>query len=147
MIEVTETVEVDAPAETTWAAMTDWTRQGDWMLGTHVRVTRGDGRSAGSALAAFTGFGKLGFTDTMEITAWEPPYRCVVRHTGGLVRGTGIFEVLARGADTSAFRWHESLHPPLGALGSLGWRVVEPAFRYGLRRSLRQFAEFAESHE
>ena len=62
---------VAAPAETTWAALTDWTRQGEWMLGTSVRVTGGDGRGVGSTLAAFTGVGPLGFTDTMRITGLE----------------------------------------------------------------------------
>ena len=38
MPELTETVEVDAPAERVWAALTDWSSQGAWMLGTDVRT-------------------------------------------------------------------------------------------------------------
>jgi hypothetical protein len=34
--------------------------------------------------------GPAGFTDTMKITEWDPPRRCVVRHTGRAVRGTGV---------------------------------------------------------
>ncbi|MGQ0841456.1 SRPBCC family protein [Actinokineospora sp.] len=145
MIEVTERVDIAAPAETTWAAITDWARQGEWMLGTTVRVTAGDGRAVGSRLAAFTGAARIGFTDTMEITAWAPPHRCEVLHTGRLVRGTGLFEVVPRG-ERSTFVWHERLDLPLGAVGALGWRVVGPGFRYGVRRSLRKFAEFAEGY-
>ncbi|WP_018684031.1 SRPBCC family protein [Actinokineospora enzanensis] len=144
MIEVTERVEVAAPAAVTWAALTDWRHQGDWMLGTEVRVVAGDGAGPGSRLVAVTGVGPLGFTDHMEITTWDPPHRCVVRHTGGFVRGTGEFEVLDRGAG-STFVWHERLRPPLGRLGELGWVVVGPAFRLGVRASLRRFARFAEA--
>lgn len=145
MIEVIERVDVVAPREAVWAALTDWDHQGEWMLGTRTRVTGGDGRSVGSTLAAFTGLGPLGFTDTMEITAWEPPTRCEVRHTGRLVHGLGVFEVVARGEGRSTLVWHEHLRPPLGRLGDLGWLLAGPAFRLGVRQSLRRFADFAET--
>ncbi|WP_026422354.1 SRPBCC family protein [Actinokineospora inagensis] len=134
MIELAERVDIAAPAERTWAAVTDWAAQGDWMLGTRVRVTGGDGRSVGSTLAAFSGVGGIGFTDHMEITEWRPPTVCAVRHTGRVVRGTGVFEVVDRGAE-STFVWHERLHLP-----ALLWVVVGPAFRAGLRHSLRRLA-------
>src|SRR5207248_3710582 len=78
-------VDVEAPAGTTWLALTDWTRQGEWLLATEVKVVEGNGRSVGSRLAAFTGVAGIGFTDTMEITSWEPPVRCAVRHLGTVV--------------------------------------------------------------
>lgn len=134
-------VDVAAPAERVWALATDWARQGEWMLGTEVYVVAGDGRGPGSRLVAFTGIGGLGFLDTMEITHWEPPRRCDVRHTGRLVRGTGGFEVRPHGANSTRFTWYERLELPLGPLGALGWPVVAPAYRWGLRRSLRTFAE------
>ncbi|PPK70149.1 SRPBCC family protein [Actinokineospora auranticolor] len=145
MIHVVEQVDVAAAAAVTWAAVTDWASQGEWMLGTSVRVTGGDGQAVGSTLAAFTGVGPLGFTDHMQITAWEPPHRCVVRHTGRVVRGTGVFEVVDRGAAASTFVWRETLRPPLGRLGDLGWLVLGPAFRLGLRESLRRLAARAEA--
>jgi len=140
-------VDVAAPAETTWAALTDWTRQGEWMLGTSVRVTGGDGAAVGSELAAFTGVGPLGFTDTMRITRWEPPTCCEVLHTGAVVRGTGVFEVREVTDRTSEFSWVERLDLPLGALGRVGWPVVRPAFTWGVRRSLTKFARFAEAYD
>ena len=60
MTDLVLSVEVGASAGTTWLALTDWTRQGEWMLRTDVRVVEGDGRSVGSKLAAFTGFGHVG---------------------------------------------------------------------------------------
>jgi hypothetical protein len=134
------TVEVDAPVEQTWAAVTDWVRQGEWMLGTRVRVTAQDGRGVGGRLEAFTGVGRLGFVDTMQITAWDPPHRCDVVHTGRVVRGTGSFVVEGRGPHRSAFVWSESLDLPLGVLGRLGWPLVRPLFVRGVRLSLDRFA-------
>ncbi|CAL9632692.1 SRPBCC family protein [Saccharothrix sp. NPDC042600] len=127
-------VRVDAPAETTWAAVTDWARQGEWMLLTRVRVVGGDGRSAGSSLSAFTGVGGVGFTDTMRITAWEPPHRCAVEHTGRLVRGTAEFRVVERGAG-SEFVWSEDVP----------WALAL-AFAPGVRWSLHRFASFAREY-
>ena len=133
-------------AGTTWLALTDWSRQHEWLLGTEVHVIDGDGRSVGSKLAAFTGLRGVGFTDTMEITTWEPPVRCTVRHLGKLVRGTGAFHVHAKGPHRSTFVWSESLRLPFGPFGRLGWPVAKPAFAMGVRHSLRRFARFAENY-
>jgi hypothetical protein len=86
----------------------------------------------------------VGFVDPMEITLWEPPHRCHVLHTGRVVRGTGAFEVEARGAG-SRFVWREDLELPLGLLGRLGWPLVRPLFWYGVRLSLRRFARWVEA--
>jgi hypothetical protein len=136
-------VEVDAPAAATFEAAVDWDRQGEWMLGTRVRGTAQQGRGVGGGIEAFTGIGRLGFLDTMEITAWDPPRRCDVLHTGWLVRGTGSFEVLDRGDGRSAFRWSEELELPWGRLGRAGWPLVRPLFVAGVRRSLVRFARWA----
>lgn len=131
---------VDAAPEQVWAVALDWERQHEWILGTRVRVTAGDGASEGSEVAATTGVGPLRVTDTMRIRSWEPPRRCVVEHTGGVVRGTGVFTVEARPGDRAVFVWSEQLELPLGAFGRLGWPLVRPVFAWGLRRSLRALA-------
>lgn len=145
------TLEVQLPVaadpDAVFAAITDWGRQSEWMFGTEVHVTAGDGSSVGSALAAFTGIGGIGFLDTMEITRWEPPRRCEVRHTGRLVRGTGIFDVLpGPGTTHSVFRWVEQLDIPFGGFGRLGWTIVRPAFSWGLRQSLDRFCRYCEEN-
>ncbi len=148
MPELTLSVEVDAPAEVTWAAITDWAGQGEWMLGTTVRATDagtdGPGRGVGGGLWARTGFGPFGVVDTMVITAWDPPRRCEVRHTGKVVRGSAAFEVVPLGAARSRFVWTEWLELPLGPVGLLGWLVVRPAFAAGVAASLRKFAVWTE---
>ena len=139
------TVDVAAPARDTWAGATDWANQGAWMLGTTVRPTRLDGQGVGGAIEAFTGVGRIGFLDTMEITVWEPPAKCHVLHTGRLIKGTGAFEVEPRGATASSFIWREDLELPLGALGRLGWPLVKPVFAAGVQASLRKFARWVEA--
>ncbi len=136
-------VDVDAPVEQTWAASVDWPAQGEWMLGTTVRATRQDGQGVGGRIEAYSGKRPLGFLDTMEITRWEPPHRCDVLHTGRVVRGTGTFEVQPRGEGKSRFVWREDLELPLGLLGRVGWVVVRPFFAYGVKLSLKRFAQHA----
>ncbi|MCU1613882.1 MAG: Polyketide cyclase [Frankiales bacterium] len=150
MPELTETVDVDAPPEQVWAALTDWLRQGEWMLATDVRTVGGPAQAVGGRLEARTGMPvsrgrRLGVLDTMVITRWERPRRVDVRHTGRVVRGTGTFEIRPRGG-SSAFVWTEVLDLPLGAVGRLGWPLVRPVMRAGVRLSLRRFAAYARSH-
>jgi hypothetical protein len=139
-------VAVDAPAEVTWAAAVDWAGQGEWMLGTRVRPTVQDGRGVGAQLIAFSGVGRFGFNDTMTITAWDPPHRCEVRHTGRVVRGAGAFEVVPLPGDRSEFVWSEWLALPLGMAGQLAWPLLRPVFAAGVLASLHRFASWAPSH-
>ena len=147
--EITVSVDVDAPVETVWREVTDWETQGEWMLGTAVKVTHGDGVSLGTRLSAFTGVGPVGFTDTMELVGWDPPHRATMRHTGSIVRGSGVFTVVERagedGREGSTFTMSEQLDLPLGPLGALGWPVVKPAFAWGLQRSLEELARRCEN--
>lgn len=139
------TVDVAAPVEDTWIGATDWAHQGEWMLGTRVHGTVRDGIGVGGGIEAFTGVGRLGFLDIMEITLWEPPYRCHVLHTGRVVRGTGAFEVRDRGQGRSTFLWREDLDLPLGAAGRVAWPVLRPVFAAGVQASLRRFARWVET--
>jgi carbon monoxide dehydrogenase subunit G len=137
---LTCSVDVQASEQQVWDAMTDWDRQGEWMLGTRVRGTTNGGRGVGGGVEAWTGVGPLGFLDTMVITAWEPPNRCEVDHTGRLIRGTGAFLVDSGESGGSVMTWIEDVRVPGGALGRLGWLIVRPAVQFGLRRSLMKLA-------
>jgi hypothetical protein len=123
-----------------WEIAMDWSRQGEWIPGTSVS----GGTGVGAHVEARTAVGPVGFTDTMIITEWDPPRRCVVRHTGKVVRGSGIFEVLPFG-DLSEFRWTELVELPVpdavqpGAVLVGRWTVV-PLTRLALGYSLRRFA-------
>lgn len=134
---------VDAPPEVAWAAITDWERQSAWMMGTEVRVTTSRSSATsdvGTRLEAFTGRRPLGVLDTMVVTQWDPPRRCVVEHTGRVVKGSGVIEVLALPLDRSRVVWRETLILPLGWLGRVGWPIARVPLVWGLQHSLEKFA-------
>ena len=136
-----------ADVDVVWDAVVDWPAQGEWMLGTSVRVTDGDGESVGSALAAYSGVRPVGFLDTMVITEWDPPRRCVVRHTGRVVRGDGVFVVVPDGPAASVFVWREELELPLGILGRVAWPVVKWPFALGVKYSLVRLGRRCEARQ
>lgn len=144
--QVSISVRVRATADDVWAALVDWESQGAWITATKVRTVDGDGQGVGGRIEAFTGVGPLGFLDTMVVTEWEPPKRCVVRHTGSVVRGTGAFEVTEsenahRG---STLTWYEDLEIPGGTFGALGYALVRPVVERMVLRSLKRFARNLE---
>lgn len=136
-------VEVNAPAEVVWAAMTDWAGQSRWMLATSVRAIDA-AAGVGQRLEASTGLGwpgcRLGVKDTMVVTEWDPPHRCVVEHTGRLVRGEGLFEVRDLGGRRTTLEWTERLQLPAALPARLGWLAVGPLVRAGVAWSLQRFA-------
>ncbi|GGT01613.1 polyketide cyclase [Planobispora rosea] len=140
---ISVSVEAEASPSRVFAVLTDWPRHDEWMVLTRARVTAGDGRSAGSRLAAFTGLGPVGFLDTMEITEWDPPTAVAVRHTGRLVRGTGVFRVLPRPGGGSVIGWEEDLDLPFGPVGRLGWPLLRPVNEAFFRLSLRRLADLS----
>jgi hypothetical protein len=129
-------VTVASEPAATWRAAVDWPRQHEWIWATRVS----GGHGAGAEVTGWTGIGPIGFTDQMVISEWDPPRRCVLKHTGRVVRGTGIFEVAAHGAG-SQFRWTEDLELPAPpAVGRLAGLVITPLAEWALRSSLRRFA-------
>lgn len=129
-------VTVAAEAARVWEAAVDWPGQHRWILATRVE----GGQGVGARVTGRTGFGPAGFTDPMVITEWDPPRRCVVRHTGRLVQGQGVFEVTPDGT-ASRFRWAEQLELPLPpAAGPAIGLLVRPLAQWGLALSLRRFA-------
>jgi hypothetical protein len=145
--ELSVPVDVDAPPDAVWRYVTDWEGQGRWMLGTRVEVTSGDGRSVGSTWRATTGAGPVGVVDTIEVAEYSEggPWRCVVRHTGKLIRGDGVFEVVELAPGRSRFTMSELLDLPFGLLGRVGWRLVRPVARAGMVYSLRKMAAQCEA--
>ena len=137
-------VDINAPPENVWDALVAWDTQGEWMLLTRVRGTHNNGIGVGGGIEGFTGIGPLGVLDTMRITRWEPTRRVDVLHTGRVVKGTGIFEVVDLGGGRSRFVWSEILDLPLGLLGRLGFPLVRPLFAWGVQRSLKRFARYVE---
>ncbi|MGW0231895.1 SRPBCC family protein [Actinopolymorpha singaporensis] len=143
-MDISASREIAAPARRVWDLLVDWERQGEWMPLTKVRVLPGPREGLGTRLEAVTGVGPAGVTDPMEVVDWAPPGRCVVRHDGRVLRGTGTFEIEPLAADRCRFTWREDLTAPGGPIGEavfagLG-RVSTPFFGYALAR-LAKLAE------
>lgn len=135
-------VAVAVPAERAWAAIADWESQGAWMVATQVRGTAG---AVGEKLEGRTGIGPVAFLDTMTVTEWDPPRRCVVLHTGHVVRGTGGFEVAPRGTDACQVTWWERVDLPFGVVGRVGWLAIGPTTRLFFKVSLGRLKRILEA--
>jgi hypothetical protein len=141
---VAATVKLDVPLSLAFAKATDWSRQGEWIPLTNVRVVRGDGRSVGSRIEAFTGVGRLGFLDVIEVTGWDPPNRVDVMHVGRLLRGPGAIEFRALRSGGTALTWSEWLHLPFGWVGRMLWPVLRRPAKALLRIALRRLVARTE---
>ena len=141
-VRLSVSVPVAAPVEAVFAGMVDLAAQDEWMLGTRLFALAGDipVPRVGSRLAALTGLSGLGVLDLMEVTVYDPPRRWETRHTGGVIKGRGIFTVDPAGPGACVATWGEEVELPLGRLGRIGWVVARPAIAWGLRRSLERLA-------
>jgi hypothetical protein len=104
---------------------------------------------AGTRLRAATGIGPLRIVDTMEITDWDPPTRCVTRHIGRVLRGEGIFEIRALSTDRCRLTWTEEVQLPRlldhAPVGFLARRLGEPFLACALARFARILAKSTPS--
>jgi uncharacterized protein YndB with AHSA1/START domain len=124
-------LKIDAPIEQVWERLADWESQGDWMLQTTVEVTSTIREGVGTTIAAFTGIGKLGVMDHMQVTRWEPPFICDVLHTGTVIKGTGRFELTAIDSQSTRFDWSEEILAPRAL-----FLLIAPGLYAGVRISL-----------
>jgi len=137
---VAASIEVPLGIEDTWAAAVDWAGQHHWVPGSTVRAI--DGTGFGSTIEARTGRGPLCIVDPMEVTAWDPPYRAVLAHTGRIVCGMAIYEMTSLGAERTRFTWTETLDPPHPTLRPL-YLIGTPMFGELIRVALRRFVRWA----
>jgi hypothetical protein len=107
LIEIVREVRL-MPAEA-WSRVTAWERHGEFVPLTRVSLTPG-------GFDAFTGLGRLGFHDPMEIVQWREPEFCRLEKRGRVMRGWAELSVepLAAG---SRVTWREDIH----VAGVPGW--------------------------
>jgi carbon monoxide dehydrogenase subunit G len=142
-IEHSSDVRIAAPREQVWQLVTDWERQGEWIPLTRVWRTGGTPGAVGETLTARTGVGPLAFDDTMTLLEVEAPARCLVEHTGRVVRGLGEFR-LSESADSTHLVWVEQVDVPGGRFAPLLWRVASPLVSLAFGFTLRRLARRAE---
>jgi uncharacterized protein YndB with AHSA1/START domain len=121
-----------APPTAVWDVVTDFAAYGDWMPLTRMRVDAGAPRP-GWGFAGFSGVGRFGFSDSMLVTAWEPPG----------AEGVGRFRVVKTGRLLGG--WAEVRVEPAGDGTRLDWRedvVVRPLpFKRALAPLLRRASD------
>jgi uncharacterized membrane protein len=116
---------IDAPIDRVWGILADIEGQPRWMHEMKVvRVLTPGPIGVGTAAEAEIRILGIGVTDSIIITAFEPPRRFAIRHVGQF-SGEGIIE-LESGADgsTTIVEWVEMLIPPY--LPHLGGAVLAP---------------------
>jgi uncharacterized protein YndB with AHSA1/START domain len=136
---------IRATPERVWEVIADIPGQADWMVDVRrLEVTSEQHSGAGTVVKVTSElFGLPLVHDTMRITAWQPPHRFDVEHSGG-VTGTGAF-IIEAAPGGCIFIWVEDFKPPLGPLGELGFAlVVGPHMKRVFGRSLDNLRRLAE---
>jgi hypothetical protein len=94
--------EVRLAPEDAWARLTAWERHGDVVPLT--RITRTD-----RGFDAFTGIGRFGFHDPMDVVEWREPMFCRLEKRGRVVMGWAELSVEPV-ASGSRVTWREDIH-------------------------------------
>lgn len=139
-------VDIKSTPEKVFDYLTNWPAQSEWIFATRVEIrTLGLAKEVGGQIAAFTGFGPIGFWDYMTITKWEHPRIVDVIHTGKVVVGTGSMRVEKLTESITRFYWSEDLEIPLGFIGKIGFGLLKPIFLSGVQSSLNKFGRNLEA--
>jgi hypothetical protein len=141
---LSKSVIIQASQAQVFDAITDWDHQAAWMIGTKVHGTVLDGHAVEGQIEARTAIGPFGFLDTMTVTAWQPPDRCSVQHTGKVVRGSGDFIVTRISEESAQFTWNEHIDLPFGLIGRICWYCFRPLAILAIIISLRRFKRWIE---
>lgn len=136
---------IAASPEIVWDVIRDFDRQRDWMVDLRRLDIVSEQRSGAGVVMHVTSelFGLPVVKDVMTITAWKPPHRMDVLHSGQF-HGTGSF-LLERVDNGAIFTWIEDFEPPLGPLGEAGFALlVRPHLMRVFARSMANVKRIAE---
>jgi hypothetical protein len=130
-----------AAPEQAWKFLLMWERQPEWMVdAASVRIIGHWREGVGTRVAVKTRIlGIPAFTETLEVTVWEPPTRLVMAH-GGMLRGMGEWRLEGTESDDTLFRWIENVRLSVPILGEAALRVYRPIMRRLMRRSLENLS-------
>ena len=131
-------IEIPAPRGEVWADVVDIAGHAGWMADAEsIEFLGSQTEGAGTRVSVATRFGLLRTSDIMEFTAWEPPGRMAVHHTG-LFTGTGEFTLEEAGPGATRFTWREDVEFPWFLGGPIGARVARPMLAWVWRRNLKR---------
>lgn len=142
--EVTATVIVDAPASVVFAGFLEWERQAEWLLGTTVRLVRGDG-GEGSVIEAVTRLGPALLRSELQVARVDAPRIVRVVHSSGVFRGPGVLRCTPLARERTQVVWHEWFHLPRRPGGAAARSLLWSGSKVGMRHSLRRFAGLVEA--
>jgi carbon monoxide dehydrogenase subunit G len=139
---IERSVDLPCVADEAWRVLTDWERQADWMADADAVLVTSPARTGiGVTLAVRTRlFDVPAFTETIEVTAWDPPSTLAISH-GPPLRGHGTWTLEPLPGGTR-FTWVEQveLATPLGWLLSACYAPVLGTLirrsMHGLRSSI-----------
>jgi hypothetical protein len=145
----TASVQVEAPAQSTWAALVDWPAHARWVALTSVRVLTPSGEGVGARFVGRSGVGPLSFDDPMEVTQWLPPAdgqpgRCAVVKQGRVVLGSAWLEVTSLPGGRSRATWTEEIELRPVVLTRPFGMLVAALGRIAFTRTLRAMAAEVE---
>jgi carbon monoxide dehydrogenase subunit G len=136
-MKIERSIDLPCGADEAWRVLTDWERQADWMADADaIVVTSHERTGIGVSLQVGTRlFGVPAFTETIEVTAWDPPTSLAIHHAPP-VRGGGTW-TLEPAAGGSRFTWAEEVELGAPVLGWLITACYAPVLGWLLRRSMR----------
>lgn len=109
-----------------WALVARWEEQTRWLRDADsVRVLTSQREGVGTRVAVRTRVLNVPlFTERLEVVAWEPPHRLVMRHRS-FVHGQGTWLLEAAPGGTR-FTWTEDLSLPAPFLGEIALAIYRP---------------------
>ena len=131
--------------ETAWRVLLRWEDQARWMRDADsVRVLTAHREGAGVRIAVKTRLLNVPlFTEHLEVTIWEPPFRLVLAHRS-FVRGVGVWRLRPAEGGCS-FTWNETLSLPVRLLGEVALLAYRPFMRRLMRGALADLQRFVAS--
>lgn len=140
-MQVTVSIDIDAPVDVVWADVADMASHAEWMADAESIRFAGERRSGvGAVLIVPTRVGPFTTEDWIIVTEWEDRRRMGVIHVG-IVSGVGVFTLheLDDGRRTR-FEWSEELSLPLTLGGPIGEVFAKPIITAIWRGNLRRLA-------
>ena len=132
-------IEVPAPIEDVWSDLARLETHADWMRDAEAIEFLTEQRTGpGTRIRVPTRIGPLTTVDIIEFTAWEPPNRMAISHTG---KFSGVGEIaLSPTASGTEVTWREAVRFPAAFAGPVGEFVAAPILRWFWKTNLKRLA-------
>ena len=132
-------IEVPAPIDEVWADLARLETHSEWMRDAEAIEFLTEQRTGpGTRIRVPTRIGPLTTVDVIEFTAWEPPNRMAISHTGKF-SGVGEIALASTGTGTQV-TWRVAVLFPISFGGPVGEFVAAPILRWIWKTNLQRLA-------